>query len=46
VLLAAVSYRWLEQPFLRMKKRFSAVRTGEVREPQERVPGVAQPVSS
>jgi peptidoglycan/LPS O-acetylase OafA/YrhL len=39
VLLAAASYKWLEQPFLRVKKRFSAVRTGEVREPPERVSG-------
>ena len=33
VLLAAVSYRWLEQPFLRLKKRFSKIQTGEDRAP-------------
>ena len=31
VLLAAVSYRWLEQPFLRLKKRFRPTATGEDR---------------
>lgn len=29
VILAAVSYRWLEQPFLRLKKRFSYKAGGE-----------------
>ena len=29
VILAAVSYRWLEQPFLRLKKRFSYRPSGE-----------------
>ena len=29
VILAAVSYRWLEQPFLRLKKRFSYKASGE-----------------
>jgi peptidoglycan/LPS O-acetylase OafA/YrhL len=31
VLLAAISYKWLEQPFLRLKRRFSKVTTGEDR---------------
>jgi peptidoglycan/LPS O-acetylase OafA/YrhL len=31
VLLAAASYRWLEQPFLRLKERFSKIPTGEHR---------------
>ena len=29
VILAAISYRWLEQPFLRLKKRFSHRASGE-----------------
>lgn len=37
VLLASVSYRWLEAPFLRLKSRFD--RVGEVA-----VPGVSRPI--
>lgn len=29
ILLAAASYTWLEQPFLRLKKRFSHIATGD-----------------
>lgn len=38
VVLAAVSYRWLEQPFLRLKKRFSYRASDEV-DPQRGSPG-------
>ena len=37
VLLAAVSYRWLEQPFLRLKKRYSPL-------PAREIPDVAEGV--
>ncbi|HSK64037.1 MAG TPA: acyltransferase [Pyrinomonadaceae bacterium] len=49
VLLAAVSYRFLEQPFLRLKKRFSPMAAKEEREADERrvsaERSLAEPVS-
>ncbi len=46
VLLAAVSYRWLEQPFLRLKKRYSPLPAREVPDVSEGIvdPGAPIPV--
>ena len=43
VILAAVSYRWLEQPFLRLKKRFSYRPVREVETPNDGAGGPVRP---
>lgn len=44
ILLAAVSYRWLEQPFLNLKRRFSPTGTGDKLDalPRRQIPHIAK----
>jgi len=45
VCLAALSYRFLEQPFLRLKSKFTVIRSGPV-QPDQPAPGGFAPVPS